>query len=110
MTSLPFRPRLLKEWQALLKLSVPIVIAQLANAAMGFVDTMMAGRVSPTDLAAVALGNSIWMPVFLFMSGVLMATTAKVARVFGAGKTGLISPLVRQALWLGLTLGSLLVF
>ncbi len=108
MTSLPFRPRLLKEWQALLKLSVPIVIAQLANAAMGFVDTMMAGRVSPTDLAAVALGNSIWMPVFLFMSGVLMATTAKVARVFGAGKTGLISPLVRQALWLGLTLGSLL--
>ena len=108
MTSLAFRPRLFREWRALLKLSAPIVIAQLANAAMGFVDTMMAGRVSPTDLAAVALGNSIWMPVFLFMSGVLMATTAKVARVFGAGETARVGPLVRQALWLGLMLGCLL--
>ncbi len=102
------RSRLFNEWRALLRLSVPIVIAQLANAAMGFVDTMMAGRVSPTDLAAVALGNSIWMPVFLFMTGVLMATTARVARVFGAGQTHKVGPLVRQSLWLGLLLGSLL--
>lgn len=108
MSNPALRPRLFNEWRALLKLSAPIVVAQLANAAMGFVDTMMAGRVSPTDLAAVALGNSIWMPVFLFMSGVLMATTAKVARIFGAGGTRQIGPLVHQALWLGLLLGSLL--
>ena len=105
-----FRLRLFTEWRALFKLAIPIVIAQLANTAMGFVDTMMAGRVSPTDLAAVALGNSIWVPVFLFMSGVLMATTAKAARAFGAGQTERIGPLVRQALWLGLMLGSLLAF
>src|SRR5574344_2790851 len=102
MPSLLFRQRLFAEWRALFKLGTPIVIAQLANSAMGFVDTMMAGRVSPYDLAAVALGNSIWMPVFLFMSGVLMATTAKVARIFGAGGTRQIGPLVHQALWLGL--------
>lgn len=103
-----FYLRIRRELTALFKLATPIVIAQLANSAMGFVDTMMAGRVSPADLAAVALGNSIWMPIFLFMTGVLLATTAKVARVFGAGQTERIGPLVRQALWLGLFLGSAL--
>lgn len=98
--------RTTSEWRRLLSLAIPIVIAQLANTAMGFVDTMMAGRVSPNDLAAVALGNSIWVPIFLLMSGVLLATTAKAARLFGAGDNASIGPLVRQALWLGLMFGS----
>ena len=93
------------EWRALLKLAVPIIIGQLANTAMGFVDTVMAGRVSPNDLAAVALGNSIWLPIFLLLSGILLATTAKVAHAFGRGAELEMGYLVRQALWLGLVLG-----
>ena len=61
------------------------MIAQLATTAMGFVDAVMAGRASPHDLAAVALGNSIWIPMFLLMTGTLLATTAKVAQRYGAG-------------------------
>ncbi|MEO4049268.1 MATE family efflux transporter [Pseudomonas sp. CAU 1711] len=95
------------ELRALLRLATPIIIAQLANTAMGFVDAVMAGRVGPRDLAAVALGNSLWVPVFLLMTGVLLATTAKVAQRFGAGATEEIGPLVRQGLWLGLGIGSL---
>ena len=93
------------EAYSLLKLAPPIIIAQLANTAMGFVDTVMAGRVSPQDLAAVALGNSIWVPVFLLMTGILLATTPKVAQRFGAGTHTEIGPLVRQALWLALGVG-----
>jgi MATE family multidrug resistance protein len=93
------------EFYNLLKLATPIIIAQLANTAMGFVDTVMAGRVSPQDLAAVALGNSIWVPVFLLMTGILLATTPKVAQRFGAGAHTEIGPLVRQALWLALAVG-----
>ncbi len=89
------------EWRALLKLAVPIIIGQLANTAMGFVDTVMAGRVSPNDLAAVALGNSVWVPIFLLMSGILIATTAKVSHAFGRGAELETGYLVRQALWLG---------
>lgn len=97
--------RVTVEWRALLKLAVPIIIAQLANTAMGFVDTVMAGRVSPNDLAAVALGNSIWVPVFLLMSGILLATTAKVSHAFGRGAELEMGYLLRQALWLGLAIG-----
>src|SRR5690606_39509120 len=51
------------------------------------------------------LGNSVWMPLYLLMSGILMATTPKVAHRFGARKLHEIGPLVRQALWLALTVG-----
>ena len=88
-------------------LAVPIMIAQLSYAAMGFVDTVMAGQVSARDLAAVALGNSLWVPVFLLMTGILLATTPKVAQRYGAGQHAQIAPLVHQALWLALLVGSL---
>ncbi|MGH8376999.1 MAG: MATE family efflux transporter, partial [Pseudomonas sp.] len=71
----------------------------------GFVDAVLAGRVGPRDLAAVALGNSIWVPVFLLMTGTLLATTPKVAQRFGAGQHAEIGPLVRQALWLAIAVG-----
>lgn len=58
----PARVRL--ELKNLLGLALPIMIAQLATTAMGFVDAVMAGRVGPRDLAAVALGNSIWCRCF----------------------------------------------
>lgn len=105
---MPAKSRLCRvrtELRGLMRLATPIIIAQLSNTAMGFVDTVMAGRVSPRDLAAVALGNSIWVPVFLLMTGILLATTPKVAQRFGAGKEQSIGPLVRQALWLALVVG-----
>lgn len=54
--------RIRQELRSLFALALPMMIAQLAHTAMGFVDTVMAGRVGPADLAAVALGNSIWVP------------------------------------------------
>lgn len=50
---------------------------------MGFVDTLMAARYSTEDLAAVALGSGIWLPVMLSLSGVLMAITPMVAQHVG---------------------------
>ena len=107
---MPAEPRLRRvrrELRALFAIALPMMIGQLANTAMGFVDTMMAGRVSPRDLAAVALGNSVWVPMLLLTSGVILATTPNVAKRFGAGEHAQIGPLVRQALWMGMGMGSL---
>ncbi|MCL7462953.1 MATE family efflux transporter [Pseudomonas sp. NW5] len=107
MTSptLSLSARARRELATLLGLAIPIMIAQLAHTAMGVADTLMAGRVSARDLAAVALGNSIWLPVMLLLSGIMMATTAKASRHVGSGDFARLGPLVRQALWLGLLLG-----
>jgi MATE family multidrug resistance protein len=98
------RARVLSELKALLFLSAPLIAAQISQSAMGFVDTVMAGRVSSLDLAAVAMGSSIWYPAFLFMLGILMAVTPTVAQLAGAGKKAEIGAQVRQALLLGLVL------
>ncbi|AZF20314.1 MATE family efflux transporter [Pseudomonas sp. R3-52-08] len=97
--------RISREVRDLLTLALPIIIGQLATTAMSFVDAVMAGRVSPQDLAAVGLGNSIWIPVYLLMTGTLLATTPKVAQRYGAGKYSEIGPLVRQSLWLAVVVG-----
>ena len=48
--------RFLNESRALLSLSLPIIITQLATNGMNFVDTSMAGQASARDLAAIAVG------------------------------------------------------
>ena len=53
---------ILHEATALLRLTGPLLLAQLSQTAMGFVDTVMAGRFSSVDLAAVAVGSSIFFP------------------------------------------------
>ena len=89
----------LSEVRKLSNLVVPILIAQLAFTVMGFVDTVMAGSVSATDMAAVAIANSIWFPVLMFLVGILMAVTPIVAQLYGAKKQDQIAKVVHQALW-----------
>lgn len=83
----------------------PLMAAQLAQMGMGFFDTVMMGRVGPTELAAVAIGTGLWHTLFLFALGVLMALSPSVAQMHGAGRVAEIAPVVRQALWLSLVLG-----
>ena len=75
-----------QELKALITLMTPILVTQLAQAGYGFIDTVMAGQVSPLDLAAVAIGSSVWLPLFLLISGIVMATTPLVAAAYGAGR------------------------
>lgn len=92
------------EVRRLVRLSLPIFVAQIAQTLMVFIDTVMAGAVSATDLAAVAIAASIWFPVVIAMQGVLMALTPIVAHYFGAGQLEKIPQAVWQAIWVGLAL------
>ncbi len=59
----------------LFKLSLPIFISQLSASGMGLADIVMAGLVSDDDVSAIAVSNSIYFPLFLFVSGLLNAIT-----------------------------------
>jgi Na+-driven multidrug efflux pump len=48
--------------RASVSLGWPMFIRQLAVMANGIIDTMMAGHLSPRDLASVAIGSSIYCP------------------------------------------------
>ncbi|MFM2661768.1 MATE family efflux transporter [Vibrio chagasii] len=98
-----------RESGALMHLSIPIILTQIATQAMGFVDTTMAGQVSPADLAAIALGTSLWIPVLLLLRGVIMALTPVVAYHRGARDFKSISVEFFQMVWLALIASVLLI-
>ncbi|MEC4725196.1 MATE family efflux transporter [Shewanella sp. D64] len=81
----------------LVQLALPVLIAQVTQTMMGFIDTVMAGRVSAVDMAAVAIGTSLWLPALLFVQGLLMAFTPMFAHYHGANDQKAIQPLAFQA-------------
>lgn len=94
----------MNEARQLLALAIPVIVAQVAQTAMGFVDTVMAGY-SATDMAAVAIGTSIWLPAILFGHGLLLALTPVIAQLNGSGRRERIAHQVRQVSgWPGLSL------
>src|SRR5262245_58813295 len=93
------------EAAAALHLGTPLIAAQLAQVSMGFVDAVMAGRLSPQDLAAVAVGANLFWPVALAFTGLLMAVSPTVAHHFGAGRRDAIGHTVRPGLWMALAVG-----
>ncbi|WP_213989636.1 MATE family efflux transporter [Sodalis sp. dw_96] len=98
------------EARTLLSLAIPVIIAQIAQTAMGVVDTVMSGSVSATDMAAVAVGTSIWLPTILFGHGLIMALTPVIAQLNGSGRRDRIAFQVRQGFWLALSVSLLIMF
>lgn len=94
-----------QELRQLALLLAPILLSQLSQAAYGALDTVMAGQASALDLAGVAMGSSLWLPVLLLVWGILMATTPLVAEAWGANEPGKVPHITHQALWLALFLG-----
>ena len=94
-----------RELRATARLSSPIVAAQLAHMSMGFVDTVMVGRLGAAELAAVALGSTTFFFLLMVCSGVIAAVGPMVAQVHGAGESEPVSRSTRQGLWLAVMLG-----
>ncbi|MCO5398075.1 MATE family efflux transporter [Ralstonia soli] len=88
-------------------LAWPVLIGQLAVIAFGVLDTAMAGRASAADLAAIGLGGSIYVTVYISLMGVLQALSPIAGQLYGAQKYDEIGEEVRQAIWLGLALAAI---
>ncbi|WP_338292886.1 MATE family efflux transporter [Planctobacterium marinum] len=93
----------------MLKLAGPLLVAQLTQMLMGVSDTLMAGRLSSTDMAAVAIASSVFFPVMILVQGIIMALPPIVSRLHGAKNHAPIPEAGHQALYIGQAL-SLLVF
>ncbi|NHB56694.1 MATE family efflux transporter [Acinetobacter sp. 194] len=93
------------ELKHLFHLMIPILITQFSQAGLGLIDTIMAGHLSPTDLAAVAVGVGLWMPIMLLFSGIMIATTPLVAEANGEKSPEKIATIARQSLWIAFILG-----
>ncbi len=97
-----FSPQARGEAKELLLLAGPLIAAQIAGIASNFVDTVMAGRLGPEALGAVAVGASTWMTLTLTATGILAALSPVVAQLRGAGRRGEVALWTRQSFWIAL--------
>lgn len=95
---------LFQDLRRIASLAGPVLAGQLAVIAFGVIDTVMAGRASATDLAAVGLGGSIYITIYISLMGVLQALAPIAGQLYGAGRVEAIGAEVRQAAWLGAAL------
>ena len=91
-----YRKSIKKELYRNARLAGPIVLAQVAQVAMGFTDTVMAGRLGPLDLGAIAVGVNLWILPYLFCVGLLMAVSSMTSQYFGAARFSAIRDLMEQ--------------
>ncbi|WP_077624438.1 MATE family efflux transporter [Sediminibacillus massiliensis] len=86
---------------------IPILITQLSLYAMNFFDTVMSGNAGTGDLAGVAIGSSLWVPIFTGINGILLALSPIVAQLTGGGKDKQVPETVRQGIYLSVALALL---
>jgi MATE family multidrug resistance protein len=84
----------------LLKMGLPIVGTQLLGMGLNVTDTIMAGNLSAADLAGVAVGNALYLPISLFGMAILVAINPIVSQYLGARKFDEIGKSARQTLWM----------
>jgi multidrug resistance protein, MATE family len=79
---------------------IPILITQISMYLMNIFDTMMSGQASAVDLAGVAIGSSLWVPIFTGINGILLAITPIIAQLLGAKSIEKITETIQQAIYL----------
>jgi len=100
-------PSLAHEAWLTLRLSGPLVLAQLAVMAIALIDTVMMGWLGPRELAGGALANNLLFPLYLFGMGVVIAVAPIVAQELGARQYRGVRRTVRQGFWVAILFGVL---
>lgn len=110
MSDLALPARTAQPWlieaKAMLALSWPMVLTNVAQTAMTTTDVLMMGHLGPDALAAGALGANLYMAALVFGIGVMSAVTPLLSIELGRNRHAVreVRRTVRQGLWAAITL------
>ena len=96
----------LTEVKAMLALSWPMVLTNVAQTAMTATDVVMMGHLGPDSLAAGALASNLYMAFLIFGIGVMAAVAPMVAIELGRNRHSVrdVRRTVRQGFWVAATM------
>jgi putative MATE family efflux protein len=98
-----------KHDREILRLALPALGALAAEPTYVLVDTAIVGHLGTPQLAAVAIAGVLLSTGLTLCNFLTYGTTARVARLHGAGQEAAAGRMGAQALWLSVTLGGALV-
>jgi MATE family multidrug resistance protein len=87
-------------------LAWPVVVGQVAVLGFSTVDTVLLARHDVVDLAALAIGASAYVTVFVGLMGVLLAVAPIAGRFYGAGDRPAAGRQLEQAVWLAVMMAA----
>lgn len=92
--------------RAMLRIALPLALAELGWMFMGLVDTIMVGRLpdSAVAIGATSVGGALFYGLAVFGLGLMSGLDTVVSQAFGANDM----PAARRGLWAGLLLAGLL--
>jgi multidrug resistance protein, MATE family len=93
-----------KELRPMARLAAPLAIAELGWMAMGFVDTIMAGRIDAVSIGAGGVGHMLFFPIVVTGTGFLLGMDTLVSQAFGAHDDEDCRHTLINGLWLALAL------
>lgn len=88
---------------------LPILITQVSLNLMTFFDTVMSGQSSAEDLAGVAIGSSLWVPLSTGINGIVLAITPIIAQLIGANKKEDIPNIIQQGIYLSIAMSIIII-
>jgi len=94
-----------EKYKQFLMILIPIFVTQIGIYSMNFFDTMMSGRYSSSDLAGVAIGSSIWVPIYTGLGGILLSITPITAQFLGAKNAKEVTFTIIQGVYIAIALG-----
>jgi MATE family multidrug resistance protein len=72
------------EFLPMLRIAVPVVMAELGWMAMGVVDTVMVGGIGPEAISAAGVGNAMHIAFAIFGMAVMLGLDTLVSQAYGA--------------------------
>jgi MATE family multidrug resistance protein len=73
-----------REFAPMLRIAVPVVMAELGWMSMGVVDTIMVGPLGPQAISAAGVGNSMHIAFAIFGMAIMLGLDALVSQAYGA--------------------------
>ena len=92
------------EVRKLLSLAIPVAATQLSTMLLGFVDTVMVGRVSVDAMAAASLANVWIFGTIMFANGIVMGIDPLITQAHGAGESRTVALSLQRGTILALVL------
>ena len=93
-----------------LKIALPIVLANVTVPILGAVDTGVVGQLGQAaPIGAVGIGSIILTSLYWFFGFLRMGTTGLTSQAHGAGRTGEVTALLVRALIVGAAAGVALI-
>lgn len=90
------------------RLAWPVVLTNLLQSSVSVIDTFMVGRLGPIPIAAVGMGNTLRLLVFVLLLSVSAGGMALIAQAKGARDPQRMSVVVRQSITSGVMLSVML--